>query len=327
MQRINMAENKNDVFWQEKSQLDEFRRLIEQDTSGKIDQKDFSKLLQQYSRMLKQFEILTLSSDKYQSHLKQLQDKLKRYVSPPLYKKITSGKETVEINKTKRMKLSIFFSDIINFSSHSRDMEGESLSAFLNSYLEEMTIIANDYGGTLDKYIGDAIMVFFVDPVFVSDQDHALRCVRMAVAMRQRLRELHQHWFDLGYANPLHVRMGISTGFVSVGNFGSSERLDYTIIGTPVNLASRIQGVAGDDQILISHPTWSLVKDEIPCSEAFSVNLKGFEHGQLVHEVLLDDLAIAHIPKLIEEPDLGFCLRWNEAKLSLEEIIKILSER
>lgn len=318
--------DKRDVFWQEKQLLEKSKQLLQDPTKAEVSLAEYQELLSSYADVLKQVIQLTRFSDRNDKRMRLLTDKLKRYVSPPLFKKITSGKETVEINKTKRVRLSIFFSDIVNFSWHSRDMEGEALSAFLNSYLEEMTHIANDYGGTLDKYIGDAIMVFFGDPVFVSDQDHALRCVRMAIAMRKRLREMHRHWFELGYENPLFVRMGIATGHVSVGNFGSSERLDYTIIGTPVNLAARIQGMAAEDQILISHPTWALVKECVPCSEAIPMNLKGFDNEQLVHEVLLDEDAPEGELKCIENPDLGYSLKWDNSKLSLEELIKLLSE-
>jgi adenylate cyclase len=318
--------DKRDIFWQEKRLLEKSKKCLQETDGGDVSAAEYKELLTSYADVLKQLSQLTRFSDRNDKRMRILTDKLKRYVSPPLYKKITSGKETVEINKTKRVRLSIFFSDIVNFSWHSRDMEGEALSAFLNSYLEEMTIIANDYGGTLDKYIGDAIMVFFGDPVFISDQDHALRCVKMALAMRKRLRELQQHWFELGYANPLHIRMGISTGHVSVGNFGSSERLDYTIIGTPVNLAARLQGAAAEDQILISHSTWALVKDEIPCSEAILMLLKGFDAEQLAHEVLGQEDAPNSEPRIIENKELGYSLKWDENKISREDLIKLLRE-
>ena len=171
---------------------------------------------------------------------------------PPIYKKITSGKEKVETGTTRRVKLSIFFSDIKGFSWHSSKMEGEALTAILNSYLEEMTHIVFKHGGTLDKYIGDAIVVFFGDPDFSSDAEHARRAVMMALEMRQRMTELQHKWFELGFPEPLHIRMGISTGFVNVGNFGSSEHMDYTVIGAPVNMAARLQAEAAEDQILIS---------------------------------------------------------------------------
>jgi class 3 adenylate cyclase len=170
----------------------------------------------------------------------------------------------------------LFFSDIVDFSAHSGKMEGEALSAILNSYLEEMTKIINAYGRTLDKYIGDAILVFFGDPDFIDDYDHAWRCVKIALAMRKRMAELQDDWFRLGYSDPLHTRMGISTGYVSAGNFGSSEYMTYTIIGTPVNLASRLQTAAMADQILIAHDTWGLVKDRFACSDALKLELKGF---------------------------------------------------
>lgn len=320
-----MDNKTRDVFSKERASQEKFRQVLAASQTNPISSADYEELLKSYQEMLKQLISLTRFSDRNQKRLHLLTDKLKRYVSPPLFKKITSGKESVEINKSKRVKLTIFFSDIVNFSWHSRDMEAETLAGFLNSYLEEMTKIANNYGGTLDKYIGDAIMVFFGDPVFVNDHDHALRCVQMAIAMRKRLKKLHQHWYDLGYSSPLHVRMGISTGYVSVGNFGSSERLDYTIIGTPVNLAARIQSMAEEDQILISHATWALVKDDILCSEAKTVELKGFDTKQLVHSVAEQQDACDDLCTL-EDPALGYSLKWDKSKLSYKELMDILSK-
>ncbi len=303
--------------------MERSKQLLEAQADGFIPTAEYQKLIDSYAELLAELSKLTRRSDKTLTRLNELKLKLKRYVSPPIYKRITSGQEMVEINKTRRVKLSIFYSDIVGFTLHSRDMEGEALSTFLNSYLEEMTNIINKHGGTLDKYIGDAIMVFFGDPDFSSDEDHALRCVRMALEMRSRLKEMHRYWFELGYANPLHIRMGIATGYVSVGNFGSSERLDYTIIGSPVNLASRIQDQAGEDEILISHTTWALVKDTIPCSEAIYMNLKGFSQAEPAHAVVAEDSD--DTLEILE--DAGYCLQYNPAKLSLEELIRELSKR
>ncbi len=113
-------------------------------------------------------------------------------------------------------------------------MEPERLSFLINTYLSEMSVIAIEHGGTIDKFIGDAILVFFGDPETEGDRNDALRCARMALRMRDRLLELAGLWHENGISRPLHARMGIVTGFCTVGNFGSDQRLDYTVIGSPV---------------------------------------------------------------------------------------------
>lgn len=311
-----MSMGNSELFGRETELLKKAQQVAEDLQADSVSVSDYNELISSYADLLKQISLLTRISDKNQKRTKDILKRLSRYVPPPIYRKITSGKETVEINKTRRVKLSIFFSDIKGFSWLSSDMQGEALSAFLNSYLEEMTHIVNRHGGTLDKYIGDAIMVFFGDPDFSSDEDHALRCVQMAVEMRSRMRELQEHWFNLGYPEPLHIRMGISTGFVNVGNFGSHELMDYTIIGAPVNLASRLQENAQEDQILISHETWGYVKTSIPCSPPFNMELKGFYRPILVHEVQ-DDTPAATQKTYADE---GWCLQYNPKLISLEEI-------
>jgi class 3 adenylate cyclase len=149
-----------------------------------------------------------------------------------------------------------------------------------------MTQIVIKWGGTLDKYMGDAIMVFFGDPEFTSDEDHALRCVSMAIEMRDKMKDLQKKLYDLGYQEPLHCRTGIATGYCTVGNFGSSERMDYTIIGTPVNLASRLETAAEKDEIFISHETWGYVKEKVICDSPKELNLKGFHQKILAHKVI-----------------------------------------
>ena len=111
--------------------------------------------------------------------------------------------------------------------------------------------ISNRYGGTIDKFIGDAILVFFGDPETEGDRNDALKCAHMALRMRDRVRELEKIWHENGISKPLKVRMGINTGYCTVGNFGSEHRLEYTVLGSPVNLASRLQTAAEADTILI----------------------------------------------------------------------------
>jgi class 3 adenylate cyclase len=155
-------------------------------------------------------------------------------------------------------------------------MEPERLSFFINTYLSEMSNIAIEYGGTIDKFIGDAILVFFGDPETEGDRTDALKCARMALRMRERVGELQSVWHEKGISRPLRVRMGINTGYCTVGNFGSEHRLEYTVLGSPVNLASRLQTAAEADTILLSESTYLLIKDVADCTRVHEMELKGF---------------------------------------------------
>ncbi len=209
--------------------------------------------------------------------LELLAKKLSKYLSPQVYVSIFRGERDVAV-ESHRKKLTIFFSDIVNFTATTEGMESESLTDLLNSYLDEMSTIALKYGGTIDKFIGDAILIFFGDPLSRGDKEDAVACVSMAIEMRNRMKELQKKWYSFGIQNPFRVRAGISTGYCTVGNFGSKSRMDYTIIGTQVNTASRLESSASPDQIIISHETWSLVKDEIDCLKHGLLTVKGIHH-------------------------------------------------
>ena len=155
-------------------------------------------------------------------------------------------------------------------------MEPEKLAKVINSYLSEMTTIAVKSGGTIDKFIGDAIMVFFGDPETEGEVQDALKCVEMAILMRQRVEELQKHWKKMGVTNGLGIRMGISTGFCTVGNFGSDLRLDYTVLGSPVNLAARLQSAAERNGILIDENTNNLINDVVQTEKNNTITPKGF---------------------------------------------------
>jgi class 3 adenylate cyclase len=322
-----MSPRIDDIFKYERELVDKAKvSLANNEEQGSIKISDYNELLGSYIKILNNFFNLTRLSDKQQQRTVNLLERLSRYVSPPLFKKITHGKELVELNQTKRIKLTIFFSDIKDFSAHSINMESESLSTILNSYLEEMTQIVNKHKGTLDKYIGDAIMVFFGDPDFTDDFTHARRCVAMALEMRTRMSELQIKWFELGYPYPLKIRMGISTGFVTVGNFGSSERMDYTIIGSPVNLASRLQTHAAEDQILISHETWGYVRDCVNCAQPVLLDIKGFTQPVLAYDVIgLKEENKDHIIN-IDDKARNLLLQVDFTKISKNELIDILNK-
>ena len=186
----------------------------------------------------------------------------------------------------RRKKLTIFFSDIANFTETTDSLESEELTNLLNQYLTEMSKIAVSHGATIDKYVGDAIMGFFGDPASRGIKEDAIACVKMAIAMQRRMRELQLTWLDLGSEKPFQLRIGINTGFCTVGNFGSEDRTDYTIIGNEVNLAARLQSHAELGGILVAHETASLIKDTILTDEQEAVSVKGFLHPVRAYRVV-----------------------------------------
>src|SRR4030095_3861613 len=193
--------------------------------------------------------------------LESLSSKLSKYLAPQIYRSIFTGKSTAEV-AAQRKKLTIFFSDIAGFTETTDMLESEELTNLLNQYLREMSAIALEHGATIDKFIGDAIMLFFGDPESRGAREDAIACVRMAVAMQQRMRDLQSDWRERGQEHVLQQRIGINTGFCTVGNFGSADRIDYTIIGNEVNLAARLQQHADLGGILLAHETYRLCKGD-----------------------------------------------------------------
>lgn len=131
-------------------------------------------------------------------------------------------------------------------------MESEDLTQFLNHYLTEMSAIALEFGATIDKYVGDAIVMFFGDPESRGVKENARACVRMSPAMQRRIAKLIEEWRDSGIETPPRCRIGIHTGYCTVGNFGSEDRMEYTIVGGAVNLASRLERESNPGGVLIS---------------------------------------------------------------------------
>ncbi len=189
--------------------------------------------------------------------------------------------------RSERKLLTIFFSDIVDFTRTTDELEPEALSALLNDYLSEMTRIAKDHGAFIDKFIGDAILCHFGAFESRGESEDARACVRMAVAMQRRMKELGEEWIGRGYEEPLRIRCGITTGYAAVGNFGSNERLDFTVIGTQVNLASRIQAAAEPGEVRISHATWALVRRDFETEPAGSIEPKGLKRSFATYRVLM----------------------------------------
>jgi adenylate cyclase len=328
----------DDLFAAEEGVIAAAERLIANDGfDTQAERQHFEQLLKSYQKLFRTARRLMRLGDHNERQLNAaaeviaqknkelvaLSTKLSKYLSPQIYNSIFTGAQNVEI-ASNRKKLTIFFSDVVNFTETTDKLESEDLTNLLNRYLTEMSDIALKHGATIDKYIGDAIMVFFGDPESSGLKEDACACVRMAIAMLRRMHELRSEWQELGAEKPFRLRIGINTGYVTVGNFGSNDRMDYTIIGNAVNLTARLQSQSEIDGILLGHETYSLVKDEVATEEHAPIKVKGFAEPIHCHKVvgLYDDLASQGT--VIREEQDGFKFLLNLEKHDKAEAIKRL---
>ena len=213
---------------------------------------------------------------------------LAKYVPPQLTERILAD-QIDDVWDYARRRLTLFFSDIKDFTNITEQMEPEDMANLLNEYLSEMYEIANEFGGVVANVKGDELFIFFGAPDKRPDRDNALGCLQMAVAMQRRMGELNEKWYNEGISRPLQIRCGINTGMVNVGGFGSKNRKDYTAFGMHVNLASRLEGICDPEGILVSHATWALVKDAFRFEPRGEVTVKGFSHAILAHNLVLTE--------------------------------------
>jgi class 3 adenylate cyclase len=268
--------------------------------------------------------------------LEALSTKLAKYLAPQVYASIFAGRQDARI-VSKRKKLTICFSDIVDFTEITDKMESEDLTHLLNHYLTEMSKIALQYGATIDKYVGDAIVMFFGDPETRGVKEDALACVRMALAMQKRIGELAENWRDAGIETPLRCRIGIHTGYCTVGNFGSEDRMDYTIVGGAVNLASRLEHEAPPGGVLISYETCAHVKEEVVCEERGQIHVKGIAYpvatycvvGLSTDQAVASSLVRTNTPhlRLEIEPALMTSDERQQAATALRHALSVLETR
>lgn len=225
---------------------------------------------------------LSLRNDR----ITELTQNMRRYLSPQLYARIAGGEVSATSQQNRRRRITVFFSDIVGFTDMTDTVEPEVLSTVLNRYLEAMVEIATRWGATIDKFIGDAVMVFFGDEDDADPADGAWRCARMALEMQADVGRLLEA-VSLGADRRLLTRMGINTGVCTVGNFGSvRHRVSYTAIGGAVNIASRLEGAAPPGGILISGSTHALIADRVRAIPRGPLKLKGVAHPVEAWELL-----------------------------------------
>ena len=211
-----------------------------------------------------------------------------QYVSPEVIRRLLSDPERVKPRKTE---VTVLFSDIRGFTTISENLDAQELAGLLNGYLTDMTKIIFKYQGTLDKYIGDAVMAIWGAPF--DAPDHAEKCCAAAVSMLSKLAEMQKDWRARGYPE-LDIGIGINTGIASVGNMGSTLRYGYTAMGDSVNLASRLEGLNKEygTRIVVSESTRREIhSDQLIFRELDLIRVKGKLQPVTIYEVLSTDAA------------------------------------
>jgi adenylate cyclase len=209
-----------------------------------------------------------------------------QYVSPEVIRRLLSDPERVKPRKTE---VTVLFSDIRGFTSISENLDAQELAALLNAYLTDMTKIIFRHQGTLDKYIGDAVMAIWGAPF--DAPDHAAKCCAAAVDMLMRLSQMQKDWRARGFPE-LDIGIGINTGVASVGNMGSTLRHGYTAMGDSVNLASRLEGLNKEygTRIVISESTRREIQgDDLIFRELDLIRVKGKQQPVTIYEVFSAD--------------------------------------
>ncbi len=322
-----------DLFEKEVRTIERGKTLLESGTIADEEAaKEYKKLHSSYKKLFKMTKRLVKMSDRNEEKLNKLAQtleekstmleglskKLAKYLSPQIYQSIFSGEKDVSLT-TQRKKLTVYFSDIKNFTQTTEDLQPEDLTYLLNSYFTEMSKIALKHGATIDKFIGDAMLMFFGDPDTKGVREDARACVLMAIEMQQRMDDLKKVWFEKGYEHPFEMRVGINTGYCNVGNFGSEERMDYTIIGGEVNLAARLESSAAPGGILMSYETYALVKDLVETESREPIQVKGIRREVKPYAVTGILEGNDRNRRVIRQGYTGFDLFLNMDKLSDED--------
>ena len=207
-----------------------------------------------------------------------------KYMSEDVMKRVISNIDNLGLGG-KKATVTVLFSDIRGFTSMSENMSAQQVSEILNEYFTEMEPIITKYNGIINKFIGDAVMAIFGEPI--QDKNHAANAVRCGYEMLVRVKELQQKWAEEGKPK-IEIGIGINTGEVFVGNIGSINRMEYTVIGDTVNLASRLESYnkVYKTKMLISASTYETTRSFVDVIKISDVEIRGKSHKMDIYEVL-----------------------------------------
>lgn len=221
-------------------------------------------------------EIGKLASS-FNEMIRHLREKLlmQKFVSKSTVEMISQKEDTTLELGGKRKKVTMFFSDIRGFTSYSETRAPENVISMLNSYLSFQADIIHKYNGAVDKFVGDEVMAIFEGKNMVED------AIKTAIEIQQRVKKENKNRDE-----DIHIGIGIHTGEVVMGNMGSKDRMDYTVIGDNVNVAARLCDVAKPDQILVTESTLGSVKDKFQLGKKYKINVKGKSEPLIVYEIV-----------------------------------------
>ena len=252
-----------------------------------------------------------------------------QYLAPAVVDRLVENPQLLKLGGERKV-LTAFFSDVADFSTIAEQLKAEELVDLLNDYLTDMTEIILKYEGTVDKYEGDAIIAFFGAPITL--EDHASRTCLAAIDMQKRLAELREGWKKEG-KHELFMRIGINTGQMVVGNMGSINRMDYTMIGDSVNLAARLEGVNKQYQTytMISQYTYEKAKENIEVRELDCIRVVGKQEPIKIYELLghkgeMEDHIQLILPHFKEGLNHYKSHRWEEGIDSFEKALNLYED-
>ncbi len=262
---------------------------------------------------------ITQSTQDKHTHFSRVSESLTRYISPQIYQTILSEEDVeLQVSSQGTVKfLTTFVSDIKDFTRITENMESEALESLLNEYLQSMASIALEAGGTIDKYIGDSVVVFFGDPISQGKKQDAKSCVEMALKMQRRLAELNQRWMGLGLVEPLAIRMGIHSGEFVVGNYGTEVLVDYSALGKNLGITKQIEQDCLPGEVLVSEATWAFLDGAYEGRESVSAAHSSYALNPFT-EIHVDPADILHQAR-------GFLERHGFNGLDQEEQIALVN--
>ena len=207
---------------------------------------------------------------------------LERYHSPTMIEALQRGGVAEEPSALRQADVTVLFADLVGFTSASQELSPAGVARLLDTFFTEAVEAVFDHGGTLDKFIGDAVMAFFGAPV--ASDDHAEHALRAALDLRFRLARQNQRRVEAGQ-RPIEIRVALNSGPVVVGDIGSSRRVDYTVLGNTVNVAARLEGVGGPGDIVLGPATKERLPADFPMDFVGEVDLKGLREPLPVWKV------------------------------------------
>ena len=207
---------------------------------------------------------------------------LRRYAPASVADRIEHGDSTVD--SPTRRRVTVFFADVVGFTTLADRLDPEALAEIVNEYLGSVAQIIETHRGTLNEFAGDGVMAIFGAPDELDAEDQVLAALAAARELQDSLPQWSQRWYPLGIDQDLRARIGINTGVISVGTFGSAVRATYTGIGLQTNIAARIQAQCPPGSMLLSKTSWHLVSDTVPCSPRGEVEVKGVHYPIAMYE-------------------------------------------